>query len=188
MKLSIRKKNDFFYRNRFKGKTIWLARMGMLAIFLFFFNACGIYSFTGASIPAGAKTVSVEYFPNKAPLVEPSLSSTFTNALRDIFTTQTNLRMVTKNGDLALSGEITNYTITPQAIQADQKAASNRLTITVNVTFVNKLDPTKNFETQFSQYMDYSSSKNFDQVKNDLLQQITTNLAQDVFNKAVVNW
>ncbi len=188
MKLSILNKNDFFYRNLFKGKMIWIARMGMLSIFLFFFNSCGIYSFTGASIPPGAKTVSVAYFPNNSALVEPSLSSTFTNALRDIFTTQTNLRMVTKNGDLALSGQITAYTITPQAIQANQQAASNRLTVTVSVTFVNKLDPTKNFEQQFSQYQDYSSGKNLDQVKSDLIKQITTNLAQDIFNKAVVNW
>ncbi|MBE0649579.1 MAG: LptE family protein [Bacteroidales bacterium] len=167
---------------------IWLARMGMLSIFLFFFNSCGIYSFTGASIPPGAKTVSVQYFPNKAALVEPNLSSSFTNALRDIFTTQTNLEMVTKNGDLALSGEITDYTITPQAIQANQTAALNRLTVTVNVKFVNKLDPAKSFEQQFSQYVDYSSSQSLDQVKNSLLKQITDNLAQNIFDKAVVNW
>jgi len=188
MKLSIRNKNDFFYRNLFKGKMIWISRMGMLSIFLFFFNSCGIYSFTGASISPGAKTVSVQYFPNKAALIEPSLSATFTNALRDIFTTQTNLRMVSKNGDLDLEGEITQYSITPQAIQANQIAASNRLTVTVDVRFVNKLDPTKNFETQFTQYMDYPSSQNLSAVKDSLLKQITDNLAQDIFNKAVVNW
>ncbi len=188
MKLSIRNKNDFFYGNLFKGKTIWLVRMGMLSIFLFFFNSCGIYSFTGASIPPGAKTVSVQYFPNKAALVEPALSSTFTNALRNIFTTQTNLQMVSKNGDLVLEGEITQYAITPQAIQANQTAASNRLSVTVNVRFINKLNPTKDFETQFTQYMDYPSGTNLSTVKDNLLKQITDNLAQDIFNRAVVNW
>lgn len=188
MKLWTRNKNDFFYRNLFKGKMIWISRMGMLLIFLFFFNSCGIYSFTGASIPPGAKTVSVQYFPNKAPLIEPSLSSTFTNALRDIFTTQTNLRMVSKSGDLALEGEITDYSITPQAIQSNQTAASNRLSVTVNVRYTDKLDPTKDFETQFTEYMDYPSGTNLSTVKDSLLKQITDNLAQDIFNKAVVNW
>ena len=188
MKLSIRNKNGSLYRNLFKGKMIWVSRLGMLSIFLFFFNSCGIYSFTGASIPPGAKTVSVQYFQNKAPLVEPSLSPTFTNALRDIFTTQTNLRMVSKNGDLALEGEITNYTITPQAIQANQTAASNRLSVTINVRYADKLEPTKNFESQFTEYQDYPSSQNLSSVKTALLKQITDNLAQDVFNKAVVNW
>jgi hypothetical protein len=188
MKLSIRNKNGFFDKNLFKGKTIWLVRMGMLSIFLFFFNSCGIYSFTGASIPPGAKTVSVQYFPNKAHLIEPSLSSTFTNALRDIFSTQTNLQMVSKNGDLAFAGEITQYTITPQAIQSNQTAASNRLTVTVNVRYTSKLEPAKDFETKFTQYKDYPSGTNLSTVKDDLLKQITDNLAQDIFNKAVVNW
>ena len=31
-------------------------------------QGCGIYSFSGASIPAEAKTVSVDYFPNHARL------------------------------------------------------------------------------------------------------------------------
>ena len=188
MKRSMRNKNDFFFRNLFKGKMIWLARMGMLSIFLFFFNSCGIYSFTGASIPAGAKTVSVLYFPNNAPLVEPSLSDRFTNALRDIFTTQSNLKMVSKNGDLAFSGAITDYSITPQAIQANQTAATNRVTVVVKVKYVDKFDHSKDFDATFTEYKDYPSSDQFSQHKDEILKEITDNLAQDVFNKAVVNW
>ncbi len=188
MKLSISIKNDFFSRNLFKGKMIWIARMGMLSIFLFFFNSCGVYSFTGASIPAGAKTVSVLYFPNNAQLVEPTLSDQFTNALRDIFTTQSNLKMVSSNGDLAFSGAIKDYSITPQAIQANQTAATNRVTVVVEVKYVDKFDHSKDFDQTFSEYVDYDSGKNFSSVKGKILDEITKNLAQDVFNKAVVNW
>jgi len=190
MKGSIRNSNDFFNRNLFKGKMIWLTRLGMLSVFLFFFNSCGIYSFTGASIPAGAKTVSVQYFPNNAQLVEPTLSEQFTNALRDIFTAQSNLKMVPKDGDLAFSGAIKDYTITPQAIQANQTAATNRITVVVEVKFVNKFDHTKDFDQTFSEYVDYptNSTKPFSQIKTEILKKITNNLAQDVFNKAVVNW
>ena len=73
--------------------------------------SCGIYSFTGASIPPEAKTVSVQYFQNRSSLVEPTLSPTFTEIIRDMFMSQTNLEMVERNGDLAIEGEITNYTI-----------------------------------------------------------------------------
>ena len=188
MKLLIRNNKDFFFRNLFKGKTIWLARVGMLSVFLFFFNSCGIYSFTGASIPAGAKTVSVKYFPNNAKLVEPALSNEFTNALRNIFTTQSNLKMVSSNGDLAFSGSIVDYSITPQAIQANQTAAANRVTVVVEVKFVNKLDHSKDFDDRFSEYKDYPANESFSKYKSDILKQITDNLAQDVFDKSVVNW
>jgi hypothetical protein len=188
MKLLMRNTNVFPFRNLVKGKRIWLVRAAMLSVFLFFFSSCGIYSFTGASIPPGAKTISVAFFPNKAPLVEPTLSQDFTNTLRDMFTTQTNLQMVPRNGDLQFSGEITGYSVTPQAIQGDQKAALNRLTITVKVHFVSKLEPDKDFDSQFSQFKDYSSNANFESVKSDLIKEISKNLAENIFNKALVNW
>jgi NADPH:quinone reductase-like Zn-dependent oxidoreductase len=147
-----------------------------------------VYSFTGASIPAGAKTVSVQYFPNKAQLVEPILSPTFTHKLRDIFTTQTTLQMVEANGDLALEGEIVSYKTTPVAIQTDQTAAMNRLTVVVNVRFVNKLEPEKDFDQKFSQFIEYPSETPLSSVSSELIAAINEMLATDIFNKAVVNW
>lgn len=188
MELSNHKKYDFPIWGLVKGKTNWLAVNGLLIIFLFFLSSCGIYSFTGASIPPGAKTVSVQYFPNKAALVEPTLSETFTNALRDIFINQTNLKMVGQHGDLALEGEIINYAITPEAIQGNQTAALDRLTITIKARFVNRLDPAKDFESQFTQYKEYRSTDNFNSIKSNLIKQIADNLAENIFNKAVVNW
>lgn len=149
---------------------------------------CGVYSFTGASIPAGAKTVSVQYFPNKAQLVEPTLSPTFTNTLRDIFTTQTTLEMVDIKGDIALEGEIVAYHTSPVAIQADQTAAMNRLTIAVNVRFVNRIEPEKDFEQKFSQFLEYPSETDLNSVSAELIATINEMLATDIFNKAVVNW
>lgn len=149
---------------------------------------CGIYSFTGASIPVGAKTVSVQYFPNNASLVNPLLSPSITNTLRDYFMNQTTLQSVDNNGDLALEGEIIDYSTTPVAITGDQTAALNRLTIKVNVRFFNKYDESKNFEQTFSQYEDYPSNQNLNAIQETLITTIVDNLCQDIFNKAVVNW
>lgn len=151
-------------------------------------NSCGIYSFSGASIPAEAKTVSVQYFPNNAQLVNPLLSNSITNALNDMFVNQTTLQSVAQNGDLALEGEITNYTTTPIAITGNQTAALNRLTVTVNVRFTNRYDESKNFEQSFSQYQDYPSEQDLNMVQDVLVEQIVEDLCQDIFNKAVVNW
>ncbi|HAH56879.1 MAG: hypothetical protein KUL83_02210 [Lentimicrobium sp.] len=152
------------------------------------FSSCGMYSFTGASIPPEAKTVSVALFPNQADLVQPILSQTFTEALRDRFVSQTSLTLVPRNGDLALEGEITGYTTEPVAISGSQQAAQIRLKITVNVRFTNKYDPKADFESKFTRYYDYSSNLNLFSVEAELIETITKDLVDDIFNKAVVNW
>ncbi len=151
-------------------------------------SSCGVYSFTGASVPPEAKTVSVQYFPNRAPLIEPTLSSVFTDILRDMFTGQTNLEMVERNGDLSIEGEIVEYNIRPVAIQADQTAAQNRLTIVINARFTNKFEPDKDFDQKFTQFFDYSSTTDLNTIKEQLIDELSTNLAQDIFDKAVINW
>jgi len=96
--------------------------------------------------------------------------------------------MVEKNGDIALEGEITDYSTKPVAIQANQTAALNRLTITVNVRFSSRLEPAKDFETSFTQYVDYPSTDNYNSIKNDLIKKIVNDLTDNIFNKALVNW
>ena len=151
-------------------------------------HSCGIYSFSGASIPAEAKTVSVQYFPNHAQLVNPMLSNNFTNALRDAMTNQTTLDMVEAGGDIAFEGEITDYRTSPVAITSGQTAAMNRLTITVNVRFSNRIDETKDFESSFSRYEDYPSDQDLNAVQESLTATIVEQLVEDIFNKALVNW
>ena len=151
-------------------------------------HSCGIYSFSGASIPAEAKTVSVDYFPNHAQLVNPLLSNNLTNALRDAMTNQTTLDMVETGGDLAFEGEITDYKTMPVAITSGQTAAMNRLTITVRVRFSNRIDDTKDFEQTFSRYEDYPSDQDLNAVQESLTGTIIEALVEDVFNKALVNW
>ncbi len=164
------------------------AKIAVLMLALAFVcHSCGIYSFSGASIPAEAKTVSVDYFPNHAQLVNPMLSNNFTNALRDAMNNQTTLDMVEIGGDLSFEGEITDYKTTPVAITG-QTAAMNRLTITVTVRFSNRIDETKDFESSFSRYEDYPSSQDLISVQESLTATIIDQLVEDIFNKALVNW
>jgi hypothetical protein len=146
------------------------------------------YSFTGASISPNVRTVSIPNLPNNAPLVVPTLSRTITNALKDYFTSQTNLNIVDRNGDLNLEGAITGYAVQPVAIQGNETAAMNRLTITVSIKFTNKTNEKQNWESTFSRYLDYSSSVSLSSVQDGLILGITDQLVQDIFNKAVVNW
>ena len=151
--------------------------------------ACtGGYSFTGASIPPGAKTISVATFPNYAATVNPQLSQKLTDELMQMFSSQTPLTVTTDEGDLQLSGEITGYETRASALSSSDEVSMNRLTITVKARFTNRLDPEADFEQQFSRYRDYAASQDFSAVESTLMGEIVTELCEDIFNKAVVNW
>jgi hypothetical protein len=172
------------------GKTASVTGWFLLLMFFFLQTSCRMsYSFTGASISPDVKTVSIQYFTNNATLVMPTLSRQLTDALKDYFTSQSNLVLVDRNGDLNLQGSISGFTNQPVAIQGNETAAMNRITITVSVTFLNKKNEKQNFENKtFTRYQDYSSSLNLVTVQDDLVKQINDQLVQDIFNQAVVNW
>ncbi len=152
-------------------------------------TACtGGYSFTGASIPPGAKTIGISTFPNYASTVNPQLSQTLTDQLTQMFSSQTPLTVTTGDGDLTLSGEITGYDTRASALSSADEVSMNRLTITIRVRFTNRIDPNADFEQQFSRYRDYAASQDFSAVESGLVSEIVTELCEDIFNKSVVNW
>ncbi|MDE0535519.1 LptE family protein [Tenacibaculum sp. L6] len=149
---------------------------------------CGAYSFTGGNT-GNAKTIQVDFFSNQAPLVEPILSQKFTQDLQDLFTRQTNLTLIKAGGDLHFSGEIVDYRITPMSATAQQTAAQNRLTISVNVNFVNALEEKDNFEKRFSFYYDYGANQQLTgSVLETALDEIIERITQDIFNASVAKW
>lgn len=151
------------------------------------FVSCGIYSFTGAKIDA--KTIQIDYFPNNAILVEPTLSQKFTVALQDLFLQQSNLNLVKNEGELQFEGEITDYTILPTAATAEQTAALNRLTIKVKVRFYNNLNEDDNFEKTFSHFYDYGANEQLiGSTLEDALSEIFDRITQDIFNASVAKW
>ena len=152
-------------------------------------SCTGGYSFTGASIPPGAKTISVATFPNYASNINPQLSQKLTDELTQLFSSQTQLSVLNDGeGDLQISGQITGYETRASALSSSDEVSMNRLTITIKVKFVNTIDPDADFEQQFSRYRDYAASLDFSSVENSLMSEIVSELCEDIFNKAVVNW
>lgn len=152
-------------------------------------DGCSIkYSFSGASISPEVKTFSVQYFQNRASLVQPGLSQMITNSLIDKCRGQTNLKYITGTGDANFEGEITDYNTKPYTVAADARAASNRFTITVKVKFTNVIDPDLSFDQSFSRYEDYDSNLDLSQVESELSDKIIEAIIEDIFNQAFVNW
>ena len=167
-----------------KKSSILFSLLALITI-----QSCGIYSFTGTNINPDVKSVQIDYFPNEAILVEPSLSQVFTTQLRDLFDTQTNLTSVSSGGDLQFEGEITGYKINPMTATAQQTAAQNRLTITVNVRFFNNKNEDDNFEKNFSHYYDYDANAQLiGSALDDAFDEIIERIAQDIFNASVAKW
>lgn len=165
-------------------KYIYLLSVLLLTITV----SCGVYSFTGGST-GDAETIQVDYFPNSARLVEPTLSQSFTLALQDLFLRQTNLKLTNAGGDLHFEGEITQYRVTPIAATADQRAAQSRLTIAVRVRFINRLIEEDNFEQTFSFYSDYDGNLQLTgSVLETAYDEIFERITQDIFNASVAKW
>jgi hypothetical protein len=170
---------------------IFVKTVLILCVVLLSQQSCKVgYSFNGASIPADAKTVSVLYFSNNSALAPPTISQQFTEALKDICSSQTKLALVTKGGDLNFEGNISDYRVAPVAIQTNDQTALNRLTISVLVKYSNKLDEKKNFEATFSRYADFAGTESLASKEQDqeFMKQIYRQLTEDIFNKAFNNW
>jgi hypothetical protein len=160
----------------------------ILAVLIVLAAGCRVnYSFTGGDV-GNARTVSVELFEARSPLATPQSAQVFTETLRDLLLAQTPLKLAREEGDVQYSGAIVGYDVQPVSIQANETAALNRLTLTVKVTYVNTLEPKKNSESTFSRFADYESSQDLVSVEDNLVEQISEQLAQDIFDRTLGNW
>jgi hypothetical protein len=146
------------------------------------------YSFTGTVIDARIKTISIQYFQNRASLVQVGLSQYLTDAIIDKCKTQTKLSIVNGMGDVNFEGEISGYSTVPLTVAADARAAMNRFTISVKVKFTNSIQPENNYEKVFSRYEDYDSNLELSRVEKDLSDKIITQIVEDIYNEAFGKW
>ena len=151
-------------------------------------NGCSVYNFTGTG-KINAKTFQVNYFQNRAELIEPGIDRNFTIKLQEIIQNQTNLNLTNANGDLLYEGEIVEYRITPMQATASQTAAQSRLTIAVIVRFSNKNKEADNFEKRFSFYRDYEGiTLPTGSILNGYIDEIFERITQDIFNESLAKW
>lgn len=146
------------------------------------------YSFGGGTFHPDAKTMSVQLFDPRAPLSSPRTAQVLTETVRDLMQAQTPLALVKADGDYDYEGAITGYDVQPIAIQGNETAAQNRLTITVQVRFRSRFDEKQNTELSLSRFVDYPSSTDLSSVEEDLVRDISRQLAQDIFDRTLGNW
>ncbi len=161
-------------------------RTALLALLL---GGCTVnYSLSGGAVPAAAKTLSVASLDARAPLCSPQSAQAITESLRDLMQAQTPLTLVRTDGDIAYEGSITGYDVQPVAIQANETAALNRLTITASIHYTNKADSKANADITVSRFADFPSSQDLSTVEDGLVRDIGKQLAQDIFDRTLGNW
>ncbi len=169
---------------------VW--KINWFGFFFFVLAGCKVnYSFTGASVDPSIKTVSITQFENKAPLASPTLSPLITEKLRDKFVSQTSIRVINSEdaADIGYKGSIVGYEVAPAGFSGnDQSAALNRLSITIEVTYFDKKDLKNSWQQRFVRYADFSGSVPLGSVEATLVNDISKQLAEDLFNKSFVNW
>lgn len=159
----------------------------LIALCFILLTGCGVYSFTGASIQG--KTINIHVLENRAQNVIPTLSATLTDKIRSRILSQTGLApQNSESTDYDLSGSITLYQVTVSGVQNTQTASQNRLTIAVQVNFKNRLDPKADFSQAFTRFADFPATQTLQAAEPRLIEEIGNQLADDIFNKAFVNW
>lgn len=155
---------------------------------VFLLQSCKIYKFTDASVNPNIKSVTINTIPNMAPIQVPSIAPQLVEKLQNKFLRETNLRMMQENGDIEISGVIVDYYIDPVAIINTETVAQNRLTISVKIDFISKIEPEKNFSTTFKELEVYDANLSSNEVDDQIAPLILDKLVQTIFNKAFVNW
>ncbi len=158
-------------------------------------SSCKVYSFKDVSIPAEVKSIHIAYIENRAPLVNPQLAPQLNDKLRQKMTQQASKlsQIQTSDADYDVSGWVSGYNYTTSGI-SDQKASSNRLSVTVHIVFKNHLDPTgkkvapADFEADVTRNFDFSATTSITDAETQLLPTIVSNLTDEIFNKLFSNW
>ena len=159
-----------------------------------FLSSCGVYSFTGASISADVKTISIQNFYNNASLGPSTMSTVFTEKIKDYYQQNTSLTLVDDEGDLQLEGAIVDYRLTPVAPSAAQGnnvdfSSLPRLTITVSAAYINTQDDQYDFDRNFSFFVDFDqNTSDLAANEDDFLDEIFEQIVLDIFNSSVANW
>ena len=168
--------------------TKHISRLLLLTCMVTLLASCSVYRFRDVSIDPNIKTVRVGYIENKSRLLIPQLSPQLSDRLRQKINNQTRLTQVQSDeADYDITGFISRTEVTTSGI-SDQRAASNRLIISVSITLKNRLDDTKSFEAEVSRNFDFSANLSLEQAQSQLLSTIVQNLSDEIFNRIFSNW
>ncbi len=175
------------FKNKLLKKTFSIINYS-LVFSLFFLSSCKIYSFTGTTLKDDLKTITIQNVAMGTAGGPANLTLTFTEKLKEYYQRNTSLKLKPSDADLLLESTIVGYELTPVSATSGDKAALNRLTIRVEVRFVNAKYEDESFEKEFSFYQDFPQEQNLSQVESSLVPKIIDQLVLNIFTDTAAQW
>jgi hypothetical protein len=182
------KYNSTIFKSKHILKSKFVKFILPITLSIMLLSACGIYSFRDAVIPANIKTIKIGFIENKARYVNPQLAPLLTDRLQQKIMSQTKLTR-TNNDDAhyQIFATITNYDPSQTVGVSAQQASTNRLTVTVHVILKKTLE-NKEQEFDVTRNFDFSANLTLNQAESQLMDDITRNITDDIFNQIFSNW
>jgi outer membrane lipopolysaccharide assembly protein LptE/RlpB len=142
------------------------------------------------SMPEEWKTFSVKTLENNAANCPLSYSPLLTEQIKDGIQNNTRLLLNTQigKGEVNIEGVISSYNLSPLAIQGNDNASKNRLTISVQFTININAPKEESFNLVSTRFADFDASVNLSSEESKLLQEVNEQIVQDVINKLLSNW
>ncbi|MCR4769468.1 MAG: hypothetical protein K5874_04565 [Bacteroidaceae bacterium] len=183
MKTNIR----HFLHKRYTGLVLSLLAVTIVTVAV---ASCTVsLSLNGSNINYDkVKTISINKFPIRSNYVWAPMEAMFYNSITDKYAQRTKLQIVKRNADLQLEGEITEYSQTNKSISSDGFSSQTQLKMTVNVRFKNNTNHSEDFERTFSATTEYDSKLQLTSVQDQLVQEMTDQIIDQIFNATVANW
>ena len=153
-------------------------------------SACSVsYKFNGASIDySKTKTIQINDFPIRSSYVWGPMGPMFNNELKDMYSRNTRLSQVKRNGDMKIEGEITQYQQRNKSVSSEGFSAQTELSITVNVRFTNNTNNAEDFEKSFTASQSYETTQSLQSVQEELVTLMIKDICDQIFNATVANW
>lgn len=150
--------------------------------------ACS-YSFTGASVPAHLKTISIPISVDRTGSGEANLSDDFTNELINKFLSDNTLQVAERgNADAVLECTLQSLTDAPQVVSGGENIQTRRLTIRAKVLYRDLVKKQNIFDRSFSNYGDYSESGDIISARQDAITEAIDKITEDILLGVVSNW
>ncbi len=164
--------------------------LSLVALLALPLSGCGFYSFTGASVPEHLNTIAIPLVENNTTSPLTNLSDVLTQEMIDRFVGLTKLRLqpVEEEADVVLTARLQQYTNQPASVSANDRAALNRVSITVNVRYYDRVKDTELLSRSFTGSAEYDPLVAGLAGEEQAAQIALENVADDIFTAATSNW
>lgn len=169
-------------------KASFLVLATCLVALATFNSSCGIYSFADVSIPDSIKSIRINFIENRAPYVNPQLSPSLTDRVKQKIVNQTRLTQTNNdNAHYDVSGYISDYSVSTTGV-SQNRGVMNRLTVSVHITLKNQLSDAPPKEYDVTRSFEFDANLTLQRAESRLLEEMVRNLTDDIFNRIFSEW